>query len=71
MVLTQSQRQIISDTEAGLRSAASDALVDLRWPNNEIPFEVDYENMGSLHIELLEMALSNFNRKCCNCVKFR
>ena len=71
MVLSADQLLMIKDAEAGLRSAASDSSVDLRWPNNEIPFEADYENMSCLQIEVLEIALSNFNRKCCDCVKFR
>ena len=71
MVLSSNQIQIMEDTEKGLRRAATDKSPDLRWPNNEIPFEADFSNMTNLQKELLEIALSNFNRKCCGCVKFR
>ena len=71
MVLSSYQIQIMEEAESGLRSAATVSSPDLRWPNNEIPFEVDDSNMTNLQKELLEIALSNFNRKCCGCVKFR
>lgn len=72
MVLSSRQMQIIKDTESGLlRSVATDLSIDLRWPNNEIPFVVVSDNMSRRQIELLEIALSNVNKKCCGCVKFR